>query len=311
MPNYIEPAVIDVNPITLKPILFTTYNPVIKYNIEITYEDSTTKTVELVQGDKNRPYKVVFKKEGRLITATGVPTIREVSESCKFCDFTNRVMDSNDLLIELDCSGTYECTKVRFYLKDIRDIVDLANENNDDDDDTKVPGETPITRYPIYLNGLQCTTKIYCRVDEDFNIDLTSLVTKIGEPLHRYQYSDFTVFTVDDNIEVVTPVTQETEFGESFKLIVSEELLNKEIKLIIKYHIYEIEHPVFDEFTIIPFKDKPEPDNKKTLSRAVSTADTQYLGDGLKSALGVGLTPGYKQYRNSKKYTGSVLSDEK
>ena len=304
MPSYIEPAVIDVNPKMLKPILFTTYKPVVKYNIEITYEDSTTKTVELVQQDKNRPYKVVFKKEGKLVTAIGVPRIYEVNESCTFCDFVNTVMDASDLLIELDCSSEFECTKVRFYLKDIRDIVDLAVEGYIEEPVEDIP----LTRYPIYLNGFPCTTKIYCKVNEDLTIDLYSQITKIGEPLLRDQYSDFTVFTVDSDAIATVLTDQDTEDKDKFILSVPEELMDTEIKLIIKYFINEINHPVFDEFTIIPVKEIESEDDTNVLTRAVTTADMQYLGDGLKTALGVGLTPGYKQYRNSSNYIDSVLT---
>ena len=304
MPSYIEPAVIDVNPTMLKPILFTTYKPITKYILDITYEDSTTKQVELVQGDKNRPYRVVFKKDGKLITATGIPKIYEINEANRFCDFVNRVMDSEDLLIELDCSSTYECTKVKFYLKDIRDIIDIAIEGEPD-----IGGgieDIPLTKYPIYLNGFDCTTKIRCLVDEDLNVDLTSLITKLGEPLSREQYSDFTVFTVNDDVDTMVSTIESDEAGDHFVVSISEEKLDTEITLIIRYFVDEINHPVFDEFIIIPFR-QTDNEETRTLDRAVTTADMQYLGDGLKPALGVGLTPGYKQYRNSKNTSTSVI----
>ena len=305
MPSYIESAVIDVNPTTLKPILFTTYKPIKKYILDITYEDSTTKQVELVERDKNRPYKVVFKKEGKLITAIGVPKVYEINEGNKFCDFVNNIMDSDDLLIELDCSSEYDCSKVRFYLKDIRDIIDIAKEGLEGEDPIE---DIPLTRYPIYLNGFDCKTVILCKVDDEFNINLYSTITKIGEPLLRDQYSSFTVFTVDSEALVTVPLEQDTDYEDKFVVSVSEEMLDTEIKLIIKYYVNEIEHPVFDEFTIMPFKKTEEDnDNTRVLTRAVSTADMEYLGDGLKPALGIGLTPGYKQYRNSKNASTSVL----
>ena len=201
MPSYIETTVNSV-PTNLKPILFTNYKVITKYDIEITYEDSTTKTVELVQGDKGRPYKFVIKKDGQLLEVTGVPKIKEISEHRCFCDFANRTLDSNDLLIELDCSSQYECNKVRFYLKDIRDIVDIINEVEEQPEEPDTPdGPTGDIQSPI-----------------------------VGE--------------------------DEEEFA---------------------------------------------------LNRAVTTADTLYLGDGVKPALGIGLTPSYKQYKNSKKYVESAF----
>ena len=301
MPSYIESTVIDVNPTMLKPILFTTYKANTKYLLNITYEDSTTKQVELVQEDKNRPYKVVFKKEGKLITATGVPKVYEINESNRFCDFVNRVMDSENLLIELDCSSEYNCTKVKFYLKDIRDIVDLASEG----DDPEIIAGDLISKYPIYVNGFDCRTKIRCLVDDDLEASLTASITKLGEPLSKDEYTDFDVFVIDDtgNLDAF-----KYDNEGKFVLSVKEYLLNTEVKVVIRYFVTEIDHPVYDEFTIIPFKKSDDDDtNGDTLDRAVSTADMQYLGDGLKPALGVGLTPGYKEYRNSKNTSKSVV----
>lgn len=298
---------IDSNPITYKPILFTTYDTISKYILNITYEDSTTKTVELVENDKDRPYRIVFKREGKLITATGVPrVIREINECSSFCDFANRIMDSNDLLIELDCSSEYQCTKVRFYLKDIRDIRDLVNEPLEGEEE---PVDSNHTMYPIYLNGLSCMDKITCIVDEELNTTLYSQITKMGEVLSRDQYSDFTVFTTNPDI-IITPIEPEDgDVEDKVSLKVPEELIDTEIKIIIRYFINEMNHPVFDEFTIIPTNkvEEIEPGTYKVLTRAVTTQDTQYLGDGLKPALGVGLTPGYKQYRNKSSYDDSVL----
>lgn len=298
MPNYIKPGIIDVDPTVLKPILFTTYKPITKYLLDIIYEDSTTKQVELVEGDKNRPYKVVFKKEGRLITAIGVPKVYQISEGNKFCDFVNRVMDSEDLLIELDCSSEYECTKVKFYLKDIRDIIDLSLEDDETDSTTDM-----ISKYPIYVNGFDCRTKIRCLVDDDFEVKLNAVITKYGEALLAEEYSGFDAYVIDDSNKI--NIYKYNDHGK-FVLAVTEDLLDTEITVVIRYFIKEIDHPVYDEFIIIPFK-KSDDDEGKVLSKAVSTQDMQYLGDGLKPALGTGLTPGYKQYRNSKNYSDSVI----
>lgn len=66
MPSYTEGdnihVIIDHTPSMIKPILFASYEAITKYNIHIIYEDSTTKDVELVQKDKERPYKFTFKK---------------------------------------------------------------------------------------------------------------------------------------------------------------------------------------------------------------------------------------------------------
>lgn len=306
MSNYMEPAIIESGTTFLKPILLTTYDVVTKYNLHIVYEDSTTKDVELVQKDKNRPYKFTFKKEGKLITATGVPTIKEISECSKFCDFTNRVLDSNDLLIELDCSGTYDCNKVRFYLKDVRDIIDLAIEGDISEEDKILNHYHQL--YPIYLNGFSCKEKIRCKVDDESRVLLKSLITKVGSKLSSTEYKDF--YIIKDSEIIMSDVTVE-EDGENVYLTIPEELIGTEIKLIISYYINEIEHPVFDQFIIIPYIEEQEEiiDTGSKLRRAVSTQDMQYLGDGLKPALGIGLTPAYKQYRNRKSYNDSVMED--
>ena len=312
MSNNIEEklsVVIDSNPKTLKPILFTTYDSVTKYNLHIVYEDETSKDIELVQGDKTRPYKFIFKREGRLITAIGVPTIHEINECNKMCDFANKIMDSNDLLIELDCSSEYECTKVRFYLKDVRDIVDLANEPIENPEEV----DEQHTIYPIYLNGYSCKTIVPCTVSEKdgiFTTIISSQVTKLGEPLSKNDYSDFDIFTLDFDPEIIKMYSAD-ETVEKVGLTIPEELLDTQITLIVRYFINEINHPVFDEFTIFPSKIAYDADNgasQPILTRAVSTQDMQYLGDGLKPALGVGITPGYKEYRNKKSYNDSVLT---
>lgn len=312
MPTNIEEKLsvtIDTNPRTLKPILFTTYDSITKYNLHIVYEDETTKDIELVQNDKTRPYKFIFKREGRLVTAIGVPTIHEINECNKMCDFANKIMDSNDLLIELDCSSEYECTKVRFYLKDVRDIVDLINEPIDD---TEEGMDENHTLYPIYLNGYSCKDLVPCNVSEKngiFTTILSSQITKLDAPLSKTDYSDFDIFTLDFDPEVI-PMYSQDETIEKIGLTIPEELIGTQISIIIRYFVNEIDHPVFDEFTILPIKNMIESDNGTTqpvLTRAVSTQDMQYLGDGLKPALGVGVTPGYKEYRNKKSYNNSVL----
>ena len=318
MSSYIEENMsevkitVDSNPIIYKPILFTSYESITKYNLLITYEDSTTKTVELVQGDKNRPYRVVFKKDGKLITATGVPTIHEVNECSKFCDFVNRTMDSNDLLIELDCSSQYDCTKVRFYLKDLRDIIDLANEPVEDPEDNME--YYPTTTYPIYVNGFSCQNKIYCQIGDNNNILLNPMITKIGEPLTMDQYEKIYVYTSDERVQAISITKKDTdENPDRVAMIVSEEAFEQEIEIVIGYHINELFCPVFDLFTIIPTKTAYEGDNgsnQPILKRAVTTQDMLYLGDGIKTALGTGLTPGYKECRNKKSFNNSVLQSE-
>lgn len=312
MPSYIEPAVVDMNPVCMKPILFTTYDKSVKYNLTITYEDSTTKTVELVTGDVNRPYKIVFKKEGELITAIGIPKIvYEISEGNKFCDFCNRTMDSNDLLIELDCSIQYNCNRIRFYLKDLRDIVDLSE---DPFSETNFQPDVDTSQYRIYLEDVTCDNVIKYDMSNTSEINLKSCITKLNRVLSKDEYSNFRIFI--DDIEAEFSCKDDTfihiEFKDEYGNNIYENYLNKEFKIIIKYFINELNHSVFDEFTIIPYiKDETtEPEDvMPLLTRAVTTADMQYLGDGLKTALGVGLTPGYKEYRNSKKYNGSVIDE--
>lgn len=315
MPSYIEPAVIDMNPVCLKPILFTTYDKSVKYNLTITYEDSTTKTVELVTGDVNRPYKVVFKKEGELITAIGIPKIiYEISEGNKFCDFCNKIMDSNDLLIELDCSIQYNCNKVRFYLKDLRDIVDILIENPFSE--TNFQSDVDTSQYRIYLQGQTCDTVIKYDMTNTSEINLKAFIAKLSRVLSQDECSNFKVFV--DGAEAEITCRDDTfihiEFKDEYGNNIYENYLNKEFKIIIKYFVNELNHSVFDEFTIIPYikdetTEEPE-DVMPVLTRAVTTADMQYLGDGLKPALGVGLTPGYKEYRNSKNYNDSVMIEE-
>lgn len=295
MASYAEGANIDVVinkiPTSIKPILFTQYDAITKYNLHITYEDSTTKDVEIVQQDKDRPYKFIYKHEGQLLSVIGIPKVYEVRDKCKYVDFPNQIMASDDLLFDVDCSQYLKCSKARFYLKDIRDIIDLAKEPIEDPDD---PMEVyPFTMYPIYLNGYSCQNVIHCKVDDELKATLTAKVTKMGEDLSEDDYSDF------DIIYVSSPVTIDKESVEVNKvpLVFTEESLDTEIKVILKYFIKEINHPVFDEFTIIASKKEEETDDTNTLKRAVTTQDPQYLGDGLKTALGADLMPGFKPYK--------------
>lgn len=306
MSSYIEgeqniTTVINNNHIMIKPILFTTYEKITKYNLTITYEDDTNKIVELIQNNKERPYKFIYKKEGQLLSIIGVPTIYEINEGTKFCDFTNKVMDAEDLLFEVDSSTQFESTKARFYLKDIRDIIDLVTEGFPDPED---PIEVlPVTMYPIYLEGHSCQSPVtYIFQDDSLIMNLTSEITKNGESLSIDQYSDFKVLSVDFNkIDENTNVDYTITENNKFSLNITENLLDTEIKVVLKYFIKEINHPVFDEFTIIPTRNLKNTDDN-VLLRAVSTQDMQYLGDGLEPALGAGLTPGYKpyQYKNKK-----------
>lgn len=293
MPVYNEN--LGPNP-TFKPILYTTYDTITKYNLTIYYEDGTNKNVELVQKDKDRPYRITYKKEGQLFTVTGVPTVYEISENSKFCDFSNTVMDSKDLLFEMDCSSKYNCEKARFYLKDIRDIIDMVTEGLEDDPND--PMEiNPITVYPIYMNNTSCENICKVKVDSSMITVLTFEVTKMGDPLDKEEYSDFTVLSVD-NSDIIYEITNDNQVT----LYLTKDTLDKEIKIIVKYFIKEINHPVFDEFTIIASskEDEEETTTSSKLTRAVSTQDMQYLGDGLEPALGSGLTPGFKQYQYRK-----------
>lgn len=292
MPSYVEgdniAVIINGTTKMIKPILFTTYDAVTKYDLHITYEDSTTKDVELVQNCKDRPYKFVYKKDGKLLEAIGIPKIYEINEGNKFTDFPNKVMDSNDLLFEVDCSTKFDSIKAKFYLKDIRDIIDLANEEIIDPED---PMDIfPVTMYPIYLNSHSCENTIKIETDDSMTIILTSEITKMGEPLTEDEYSDFSVLSVSDN-DIIYEVTDKNKIT----LYMTEDTLDKEIKIVLKYFIKEINHPVFDEFTILVSKKKDEEEQVST--RAATTQDMQYLGDGLEPALGSDLTPGYKEYR--------------
>lgn len=302
-------AVLDSNPKIFKPILYTTYHTITKYILNIVYEDETTKEVELITNDQNKIYRVTFKRNGELITVTGaISNIHIIPECNMMCDLPNNIMDGKDLLIEIDCSSRYKCDKVTFYLKDIRDIIDLTNEQSDEsEEDTNIPH----TIYPIYLNGYSCDNVIPCKVFEDngiFKINLSSQITKLGIPLTKDQYSDFDIFTLDFDPEISLIKPKENETTDNVILNIPEELLDGEITLILRYFITEVNHAVFDEFIIIPSKEIIEIDDSKSeLTRAVSTQDTQYLGDGIKPALGVGGTPGYKEYKNKKSYNDSVL----
>lgn len=301
---------IDSNPKMLKPILFTTYDTVTKYNLHITYEDSTTKDIELVQNDKDRLYQFVFKREGKLIKAIGIPTVHEINETSSFCDFANRIMDSNDLLIELDCSSEYDCTKVRFYLKDVRDIIDLANEEIEEPED---PIENAHTMYPIYLNGFSCEHKIsyfipqeHYMPEQKFRVFLKPTVaTNTGVPLLKNEYSDLDIHIENDTIDDLLIKMKDTDDDiDLAAFTISKDLLDTEIEVLVEYYINKIEHPVFDKFVIIPtIKEEPE---APVLTRAVTTQDPQYR-DGIKPVLGAGITPGYKSYRNSKNRSKSIM----
>lgn len=299
MPSYVEGDNIEVvvsgTKTMLKPILFTTYESETKYNLHITYEDSTTKDVELVQNCKDRPYKFVYKKEGKLLQSIGIPKIYEINEGNKYVDFPNKVMDSSDLLFVVDCSNKYECIKTKFYLKDIRDIVDIAIEGEDPNDPMDI---FPITTYPIYLNGYSCQNIIKLKVDDTMITTLTPEITKMGEPLTSEDYSDFSVIAISDQ-DIIYEVGEDNVIT----VYMTEATLDKEIKITVRCFIKEINHPIFDEFVFTVSKksdDDTEEDTGYSLRRAVSTQDMQYLGDGLETGLGNDLTPGFKPYRYRK-----------
>ena len=293
MPSYIA-TTIDSNPTMLKPILFTDYKAVTKYNLKITYEDSTFKNVELVQNDTSRPYKITYKKEGQLFTVIGIPKVYEINEGSKYCDFVNRTLDSKDLLFEMDCSEKFQCTKARFFLKDIRDIIDIVAEGyNEDPDDNMEVGL--FTMYPIYLHEHSCQNTIHCTVDDELKVTLIARVTKMGETLAEDEYSDFTILSVTSPVIVDPDAEPEAN---KVPLIFTEESLDTEIKVILKYFVKEINHPVFDEFTIVASKKKE--DEGEVVYEAVTSQDMKYLGDNVDVLLDLDLTPGYKEYRNKK-----------
>lgn len=285
---------IDSNPVMLKPILFTDYTAVTKYNIKITYEDYTVKNVELIQNDTTRPYKIVYKKEGQLFTVIGVPKIYEINERSKYCDFVNRTMDSKDLLFEMDCSEKFQCTKARFYLKDIRDIIDIVAEGYIEDPEDNMQVDGTFTMYPIYLHEHSCQNVIHCTVDDNLKVTLTARVTKMGETLSDNEYSDFTILSVSNPVIIDPDVEPEVN---KVPLVFTEDSLDKEIKVILKYFVKEINHPVFDEFTIIASK-QTEDDGTELLTEAITTQDTEYLGDNSREILDMTLTPGYKPYEH-------------
>lgn len=314
MPSYIEnfTVVSDTNPNSmLKPILFADYTTETKYTINITYEDATTKSVELVQGNTDRPYKVVYKKEGQLLTVTGVPKVYEINESSRYCDFVNRTMDSKDLLIEMDCSDMYNCNKARFYLKDIRDIVDLATEglieepeedNTTEEDNTaEVVFSEFHSLYPMYVQGKSCYDVVKCKVDENYKVTLISQITKLGKELLYSEYSDFTVISAEYPVMVDYMVMPEPN---KIPLVFTEDSMDKDIKVIIKYFIKEINHSVFEEFTIRACTGSIEDEEEIPISsvlamnKAASTQTTQYRGDNIEKALDIDYTPGYKEYRD-------------
>ena len=80
----------------------------------------------------------------------------------------------------------------------------------------------------------------------------------------------------------------------------TDETVDKEFKATIRCYIKEIKHPVFDEFTILVEKKDNiidvDTDNSDLL-RAITTQDTQYLGDGALERIGNDLTPGFKPYK--------------
>lgn len=295
MPSYVEgdniAVVVDGSKTFIKPILFTTYDSETKYNLHITYEDSTTKEVEVVQNCMGRPYKFIYKKEGKLLSSIGIPKIYEINEGNKYVDFPNKVMDSSDLLFVLDCSEKFQHSEIKFYLKDIRDIIDLANEEDPDD-----PMEIfPVTTYPIYLNNHSCenTIKLYVTKD-NMDVTLTPTITKLGDPLSKDDYSDCNIIKISEDI-----VFDINDDG-SFKLHMTDETVDKEFKVTIRCYIKEIKHPVFDEFTILVEKKDNIVDidtDNTDLLRAITTQDTQYLGDGALERIGNDLTPGFKPYK--------------
>lgn len=290
----------DLGPIpTLKPILYTTYDAIIKYNLTLYYEDNTSKNIELVIGNKDRPYHITYKKEGKLLTVVGIPYVYEISENSRFCDFPNKVMDAKDLLFEMDCSSQYECKKVKFYLKDIRNIIDIVTEGLEEDPNDPMEN-LPITLYPIYLNNHSCEHPVKCIVDDDLTVTLESKITKLGDPLTPDQYSNFSVILIEGAAAINGDVEPKDNI---IPLKFAEEALDKEIYITIRYFIKEINHYVYDDFIIIPsLKSEDNEEDNNVSTRAVSTQDMQYLGDGLEPALGSGLTPGYKpyQYRKNK-----------
>lgn len=206
-------------------------------------------------------------------------------------------MDSNDLLFEVDSSEKYESKKARFYLKDIRDIIDLSVEGFPDPED---PMEIfPITQYPIYLNNHSCESICKITVDDSLTTVLNFEITKMGDPLQADQYSDFTILSVSDS----DIIYESTEINK-LTMYLTEATLGKEIKIIVKYFVKEINHPVFDEFTVIFNKYAPDEDivDEDINKRAVSTQDAQYLGDGLKTGLSDSMTPGFKPYQYRRSY---------
>lgn len=133
MPSYIEgnkflTGQIGKRKVNLKPIILTDYKAYTKYDITLNYEDDTVKHIELVPEDSNRPYKFIFKKDAKLYEVIGIPRVVEINEATKYCDFPNRIMDSKDLLFDVDISDKFHSDTVRFYLKDVRDMIDLVNE---------------------------------------------------------------------------------------------------------------------------------------------------------------------------------------
>lgn len=268
MPTYIEDnnkiVLLGTNNTIIKPILFTNYTSETTYYLNITYEDETTKTVELVQNDKERLYKIIYKKEGKLLTITGViKKIYEINENSKFCDFTNKTMDSEDLLFTVDYSDQYELHTANFYLKDIRDIIDIANEETDDDDPVEEPNdpvEDPIeepedediplsyyTLYPMYLNNKPYNEVIECEVDEELKGTLTAHITKNTNILPNTEYSGFTVLSVES--PAMFDYTADLE-PNKVPIMFTEECLNKEIKIVLSYFVNEIRHPIFEEFRV-------------------------------------------------------------
>lgn len=254
MPSYIEEnntiVLLNTNTTTIKPILFTNYTSETKYTLNITYEDSTTKTVELVQKDVERPYKFIYKKEGKLETVTGIPTVYEINENSKFCDFVNKTMDSEDLLFIVDCSDKYQLKSVKFYLKDIRDIVDIVTESLEDEEEENQNISIPLsqyTLYPILLNGKKYNEVVECTVNNELKVTLSASITKNNDILESDKYSGFRVLSVES--PAMFDYTTTLQFN-MVPLIFTEESLNREIKVIIGYFVNEIGHPIFEEFRV-------------------------------------------------------------
>lgn len=251
MSRYIE--TIDEIPTIAKPILFTTYDDITKYILHIKYEDETVKDVEIVPNDKNRLYKFTYKKEGKLFTVTGIPSVYEIKENIPYTDITNTVLEANDLLFKVDHSDEYESKLATFYLKDIRDIVDIASETSTEDPGDDM-GIIPIAQYVMYVNNHSSESVINCTTDDSLRVDLKSEITKMGDPLQEGEYSGFSIVevTMPDKVPLIETdeIKYEVDGNNSFHIIIPEVLLGHEFRFTLKYYVKEINKSVFDEFKI-------------------------------------------------------------